>query len=602
MSGLFSELKRRNVFRVAAAYAVAGWLLTEVASVVLPTFDAPDWVLKVLIALMFMGFPLALIFSWVYELTPDGLKREVEVAESHSITHETSKRLDIMTMGLIVVAISFVVVNKVWWQVDAPTAPRVAAQSETPLVVPITDQPAETRQSVAVLPFVNMSDGPGNEYFSDGISEELLNVLVKVKELRVPSRTSSFTFKNKDMRIADIARELGVDHVLEGSVRKAGNQVRVTAQLIDVGSDTHLWSETYTRTLDDIFAIQDEIARAIVDALKVTLGAETSIQSRSTSNSEAYNHYLKGRFFWHQRSIEGFASAERELQAALALDTGYSDAWAALADVFVLKPEYGLDDGFSIPQARAALERALTLNPDSAHALTTRAYMRALHDWDWQGSESDFKRAIALDPGYATAYQWYAETLQPQRRFEEAEELARKAMELDPLAPVKPLVVANILSQSGRIEDSIAVYEQVLTLSPGWFNGLGNLASVRMALGQYEEARKLQIQAAEDFGQDIGSIDYVLATIDGMAGKIPLDEAIQLVTESPNGACNSYDKPMFLASLGAHEHALDMLEQCLDDGIFAYSPHINNIVAYEPMRQLPRFQALLRRMNLAVED
>jgi len=423
----FNELRRRNVIRVGIAYLVASWLLLQILDVVVPILFLPDWVARFFFLVCAAGFLPALIFAWAFEMTPEGLKRESEITRDSSITHFTAKKLDRITIALLLVIGAIVVID--WFLPETATqtepasifadvsgSPTMAEPAVTTVVQPTqtTKDPSDTRKSIAVLPFVNMSDDKENEYFSDGISEELLNVLVRIKSLRVPSRTSSFTFKDSNKKLSEIGRELQVDHILEGSVRKSGNRIRVTAQLIDVNTDTHLWSDSYTRELDDIFAVQDEIAQAIVGALQVTLSGadQKSMGSHSTSNVEAYNLYLLGRHLWHQRTDESLMGAIEPLEEAVALDPDFDRGWAALADAYVLIPEYGLGaiDNY-IPKARDAAARSLAIHPESARALTTRAYIKWLYDYDWQGSDSDFRKAIELNPSYATAHQWYGEML-----------------------------------------------------------------------------------------------------------------------------------------------------------------------------------------------
>src|SRR5207344_1253791 len=265
---LFAELRRRNVFKAAAAYLALGWVVTQVTSTVAPLLHLPDWIGPVVVWIGVIGFPFVIMFSWIYELTPEGLKRESEVDRSASITHITSRRLDYITISLLVLAIGLFAFDRfVPRRVEPPAASR---EAQTPAVPSVSTPsaasaaPAASDNSIAVLPFVNMSDEKSNEYFSDGISEELLNLLAKIPQLQVTARTSSFAFKGEKIGIAEVARQLHVAHVLEGSVRKSGNAVRITAQLINAATNTHLWSETYDRKLDDIFAIQDEIAADVV--------------------------------------------------------------------------------------------------------------------------------------------------------------------------------------------------------------------------------------------------------------------------------------------------------------------------------------------------
>jgi len=408
----FEELKRRNVFRVAIGYVITAWLLLQVVDLVLENIDAPSWIMQVFMLALAIGFPLAVFFAWAFVMTPDGVKLEKDVDRSQSVTRKTGQKMNrniIIALGLVV---GFLLLDRfVGMEGSGSIAPDTVELKNASAHEQLNLTPVSNEISVAVLPFINMSDDKQNEYFSDGISEELLNVLVRVEGLRVPSRTSSFTFKGSDKKVTEIGKELQVDHILEGSVRKAGNRIRVTAQLIDINTDTHLWSETYTRELDDIFAVQDEIAQAIVSALKVTLtGAEEkSLSQHSTTNVEAYNKYLLGVHLWNQRSIESLLGATKPLLEAVELDPGFDKAWAALANAYALIPEYraGPIKEF-IPMGREAAEKALALNPDSARALTALAYIKAQYEYDITGAMTDYEKAMELEPGNNT----YAQRLE----------------------------------------------------------------------------------------------------------------------------------------------------------------------------------------------
>ena len=333
---LYHELKRRNVFRVAITYLALAWLVIEVAGTVFPVFGIPDWGVRLFVIAFALGFVPALIISWVYEITPEGLKREKDVVRDGSITHLTAKRLDLFTIGLIVVALAFILADRLW------LSPRLAEKSAVPAEV-VTDTMPElhyTPNSIAVLPFVNMSDDAANEYFSDGISEELLNLLAKIPELRVISRSSAFSFKGKDFDMPTIAAQLNVAHVLEGSVRKAGNQVRITAQLIEASTDTHLWSETYDRTLDDIFSIQDEIAEAVVDVLKLTLLGDAP--KAKPTDPEAYALYLQAVHVGTRSTNDALEQSNALLKQVLALAPDYARAWRGLAVVYMNQANKGL--------------------------------------------------------------------------------------------------------------------------------------------------------------------------------------------------------------------------------------------------------------------
>ena len=597
---LFEELKRRNVFRVGIAYAVSAWVLLQIVDLVLENVNAPDWVMQVFMLGLAIGFPLAIFFAWAFEMTPDGVKRESEIDRSQSITPQTGRKLDRSIMVFMALALVWFAWDKFSSPaLDSPVQPAPAEAmveiEETSSGDPSAPNPNEI--SVAVLPFINMSDDKQNEYFSDGISEELLNVLVRVEGLRVPSRTSSFTFKGSDKKITEIGKDLQVDHVLEGSVRKAGDRIRVTAQLVDVNTDTHLWSETYTRELDDIFAVQDEIAQAIVDALKVTLtGAEEkSLTQRSTSNVEAYNKYLLGRHLWNQRSVESLQAATEPLREAVEMDPGFGQAWAALADAYALIPEYGAGSiSECVPLGREAAEKALAINPDSARALTAQAYIKAMYEYDITGAMADYEKAMALEPGYATAHQWYGELLAAQRRIDEALYQLQLASELDPLAPIIPHVKGWILTYTDNPEKALEYYLEALELNPHMQATIGNLVDLYIVLGQYDQARARSIEYAQLIGFDPTAS---LAVIDAVENPELKDRALMLLDESDAIREGTTDRAMQLALLGEYDLALENLEQTFETGD-PYAIHMNRISVYDPLRENPRFQALLAKMNL----
>jgi TolB-like protein len=337
---LISELKRRNVIRVALLYLVAGWVILQVAQLLFDVLKLPDWTSRLVLGLLMLGFPLALIFSWVYELTPEGLKREHEVDRNQSITNTTARKLDLVVGGLLVVAIGMLVFDR---YVDREPDARTATGSPAAVARPrARTGPA----SIAVLPFVNMSDDKANDYFSDGLSEELLNVLAKVQGLRVIARTSSFAFKGKDVTIADVAQALSVDHVLEGSVRKSGERVRITAQLIRATDSSHLWSETYDRTLEDVFAVQDEISGEVVDALKLRLLGSQPIQAEigGTDNPKAYEASLRGLYLRNQGQKEDtLRAALAAYDLAIAEDPKYARAHSGRAATLSLLASNGYE-------------------------------------------------------------------------------------------------------------------------------------------------------------------------------------------------------------------------------------------------------------------
>ena len=603
-----NELKRRNVFRVGIAYVLAAWVLLQGIDFSLEVIAAPDWILQVFVLAAVAGLPVFLIFAWVFEMTPEGIKRESEIDRSASITPHTGRKLDRVIIVFLALAVALLLADRFYHSEAASTGEleqtAVAQHSEPPpKATPDSESNApvgagshQDGRSVAVLPFVNMSGDQEQEYFSDGISEELLNVLVRVEGLRVPSRTSSFTFKGSDKNVTEIGRELQVEHVLEGSVRKSGNRIRVTAQLIDVNTDTHLWSETYTRELDDIFAVQDEIAQAIVGALKVTLSGEEqqTMASHSTSNVEAYNQYLLGRHLWNQRTTKSLQVAVTPLLKAVELDPEYDQAWAALAQTYALFPEYGAGSIEEyIPLGVEAAERALALNPESARALTGRAYIRFMYEYDYDTALADYRRAIELEPGYATAHQWYGELLAALRRTDEAMEQLDIAAGLDPRSAIISHVKAWVLQGAGRLQEARAQYEHTFQIAPDYPNSVGNMELLELQEGHYDQARQWARRSAQLYNFDPAPN---LAIDDAMENPALKPRALELLATSTGILEGSTGKALYLLILGENELALANLEKAFEAGD-PYAVHMNRQVLFDSLRSDPRFQALLRKMN-----
>jgi len=419
---LISELKRRNVFRVALLYLVAGWVILQVAQLLFDVLKLPDWTSRLVLGLLMLGFPLALIFSWVYELTPEGLKREHEVERNASITAETARKLDLIVVGLLVVAIVVVAVERF-----IPRTAPIPAASDAASGASSAEAPVQAAaKSIAVLPFVNISGDTANEYFADGLSEELLNLLAKIPELRVAARTSAFKFKNEKIDVQEVAQKLNVAHILEGSVRKSGNKVRITAQLIKAADGYHLWSETYDRTLDDIFVVQDDIAGEVVKALKLTLLGPTPVPRSKPVDSEAYNLALQGRFFFDRRGRKDLERAVEYFRRSLERDPGYAPAWAGLSQAYARQADFGhvpAADGYR--QAREAAEKALALDPQLADAHLAMGWIQSSYDWDWVAADASILRALELEPGGAEVLRHAGIQAYTLGRWNEAIDLAK---------------------------------------------------------------------------------------------------------------------------------------------------------------------------------
>ena len=433
MGYFLDELKRRNVFRVGAAYVVVAWLILQVIETISDPLGLPDWTEAFFIVLLVAGFPLVVIFAWAFEITPDGLKKTEEVDREASVTADTGKKLNYAIIAVLVVALGYFI-----WErqglVEQNTA-ETAGGDEIPAAAQ-----ANAAASVAVLPFVNMSADPEQEFFSDGISEELLNLLAKIPELRVPARTSSFQFKGQNLDISDIARQLNVAHVLEGSVRKADVNIRVTAQLIEADTGYHLWSETYDRQLTDVFGIQDEISAAIVAALSETLGIRTAPAPKvwASKSPEAYNAFLLGQHLLKQRTKGDIEGAVVNFEKALQLDPDYAPAHAGLGLAYRLllasRQTYGtltLDE--MVSKALPHLERALELDPELPEALGAMGLIfEAQHRYD--ESVEYYERALAINPSLTDVRNWYASDLSRLGRENDAYRELEKAYELDPVS------------------------------------------------------------------------------------------------------------------------------------------------------------------------
>src|SRR5215472_275464 len=391
IDNFFAELKRRNVYKVAVAYAVVSWLLIQAASILFPTFEAPPWAMKVFVAVIALGFPIALVFSWAFEITPEGLKRESEIEAGKSISHHTGRKLVGITIVVAAIATALFVFQLV--------RPHLTSTGDLSASVN-----AVSEKSVAVLAFDNLSDDKGSEYFSDGISEELLTVLQKIAGLHVAARTSSFSFKGKNATAQEIGEKLGVAHLVDGSVRKAGDLVRIAARLTQTSTGEEQWSENYTRNLKDVFAVQTELAQTIVGQLtksgqlsdgapdpaaKAAIQAEVQAAEKGgTKNVEAHEAYLQGRFFLNRHSEKETDQARAAFERAVQLDPEFALAWAGLAQTHVWDCNYateGGQKGFNahLAAARQSVERALSLEPDLPEALSARAMIETNFDYDW---------------------------------------------------------------------------------------------------------------------------------------------------------------------------------------------------------------------------
>lgn len=581
----FEELKRRNVFRVGVAYIVAAWVLLQVADLVLDAIHAPDWVLQALLALSLLGFIAALIVAWAYELTPEGIKREKDVPREASLTHQTADKLNRITIGLVIAAIAVVVTDRLVPEKGEMRPEPFSQQASENLdaqkgenrgLTPAQEKRALTpdpsslpEKSVAVLPFVNMSSDPEQAYFSDGISEEILNVLTRIPNLKVAARTSSFQFKGQNLDIAKIADQLKVNHILEGSVRKAGNQLRITAQLIEAESGYHLWSDTFDRELKDVFAIQDEIANAIATELRARLTKEP-LEASAVVDLKAFELYLKGRSLVAGRRENDLYEAFDLLKAAIEIEPRYTAAMATLAKGYVVAPYFSV----RFPavqmreQARYWAARALAVEPANSEALAVKGIVLNELDLDSAGALAVLRKAVQTNPGDLAVNNFLGDVLFRVGAIEEALVYESRAAELDPLAPVHISDLGFVYLFQGDYDQVFELSARSLRLDPAFPTAhLGRIESY-WALGdleQYEWAIQSFIKASNM--HELARLNLE-SSIDFARGDVALArEKIQsLVTAVEQGRYDAVNLAFGAAKIGDFDTAGELLLRAIEAG------------------------------------
>jgi len=450
-----AELKRRHVYRVAIAYGVVAWLLIQVATQVFPFFEIPNWVVRLVVLVSVLGFPISLIIAWAFEMTPQGMKREGAIAPNEYIPHWSTRKF-----AALIVTIAMFATGVLWFQLvrSKPTSPAQITAAAMP-----------SQKSIAVLPLLNESGDPGDEYFSDGLSEELIAALAQVRGLKVIGRSSSFRFKDKKEESKAIGEKLGVSTLLEGTVRKQGDQVRIVAELINAADGSELWSRTFDRELKDIFAVQSEIAMAVATSLELTvLGAnEKSAQNAATKSVEAHNAYLQGHFYFERRNLEDYRKSVGFFDQAIHLDPGYalayaerSEAWAWIGDLSSEKQKEAW------AAAGTDAEKAVAIDPHLAEAHAALGWVRFFIEWKFAEGLAELGRAQELSPWNPTANDLMARVVVYLGQFQEAEKLARQAIELDPLGYQARTSLARVLFTEGKLDEVEASARKAAELQP----------------------------------------------------------------------------------------------------------------------------------------
>jgi len=595
----FAELKRRRVFRVMAVYGVVAFIVLQVADLVFPILELPDWTLQLVLMLTLLGLPIAIVLAWALEATDAGIRRAVPATDEELgeiIRAPASERIPAGLMALVGVA---ALVLGAYW-VGTRTAADYgfpAGSTDTEARLAFADLADDPRPSIAVLPFADMSPEGDQEYFSDGMTEEILNVLAKIRELRVSARTSAFAFRDSDLTAEQLGDTLHVSYVVEGSVRKSGDRLRITAQLIDTEDGSHLWSDQYDRDMDDVFAIQTEIAEAIAEELRVPLGLNQEGQLVTpTDDLEAYDLYLTGRARMRERG-ESLAEAVRLFEAAIARDSSWAPAWAGLAEALELigwypeaweeQPEereaqLAIADAFLARSERAA-RRALVLDSDNASAhVALGSVLR--NRQEWKPSEAAYLQALASDPDNAEAHQQHAQLLDFLGRHTESVIAARRAVALD-RAPVRLQELGTSLMYSGRNDEALSVVEDALSLDVD--GGVASLSSVRMMVllnsRSFDALRDLFIEA----GFPPGLVDLLIEALHaGSADDLP--------AELQAGVLSA---PLFSMPLGQPDRAAEQLLQMASaDPVMAIQMLWTPM--FDPIREHPDYLEALRILNL----
>ncbi len=604
IDNFFAELKRRNVIRAAGLYLVGAWLLTQVTSTVLPMFGAPDWLPRSIVILLVIGFVPALIFSWVFELTPQGLKRDEDVPPEQSIAPQTGRRMNRIIIAVLVIALAYFAVDK--FVLNPHPAKSAAKMSSS------ESSSAPNEKSVAVLAFANLSDDKGSEYFSDGISEELLTVLQKIPGLHVAARTSAFSFKGKDVTAQEIGQKLGVAHLVEGSVRKAGDVVRIAARLTQANTGEEQWSENYTRNLKDVFAVQSELAQTIVEQLRgqltggaanPTTKAEIQAEVRAaekggTKNVEAHEAYLQGRFFVNRHSEKETDQARAAFERAVQLDPKFALAWAGLAQTHVWDCNYATEGGQKsfnehLAAARDAVERALAIERDLPDALFPKAMIDTNFDYNWKGAAETLRKALALAPQDPALLMEAGNLASARGEKMQAVEFDRRAVALDPVNAQARAFLAGNLSVLGQQEEARAEYARVVELNPSAPNSHAGVGLTYLLEGKFEEAAVAAQKDAADWARLL-----IVSCARWAQKRIPESDAALAELIATNDETAAYQIAEVYGYRNDKDHAFEWLERARrqrDAGL----PGLRADTLLTNLHGDPRWDAFLRKTGLA---
>jgi TolB-like protein/Flp pilus assembly protein TadD len=582
---LFKELKRRNVFRVAAAYFIIGWLIMQAGDVLAPALRLPEWITSALAFFLILGFPLAMFFAWAYEMTPEGIMKDQGDNQDQPTANATGVILNRTIVIALVLTLAYISVDKFILEPQRDAELLESVQTETvhaeDATGPATEEKsAELDKSIAVLPFVNMSDDTGNEYFSDGLSEELLNLLARIPELKVAARTSSFSFKNKDLDIPEIATRLKVAHVLEGSVRKHGNQLRITAQLIQADNGYHLWSETYDRQLDNVFQMQEDIASAVVDALRITLLGEVPKTRRT--DPAAYQLFLEGQYLKRQISMDALNRAVQAFKRAVEIDPAYVPAWAELADTYLWGG--GLDElshEETSVLADQAIQTAISADPDYAFTYYVRGIWWIFAENRFNKGVEDFELALKLDPDDAFIVAAIGKGAFLTGKFDIAISQYQMALAMEPVVPEFYFFLGRAYLSSGRLDDAEASFRKLSNLSTT-YRGDFQLFQTLLMRGDLEAALA---ESDTNISRAIAHHALGNATI--------ADEALADLIEN----AGPYSIAIVYGYRGDADKTFEWLDNMLENSDY-YPTFILTETAFRSVHSDPRWEIFLEKLGL----
>ena len=576
MNRFVAELKRRNVPRIAAFYAAAGWLVVQIATQVLPVFEMPTWMMRVVVVAVVLGFPCALLFAWFYELTPEGLKRESEVDRSESTARSSGRKLDRWIIGILAAAVVVLLANQF-----------VPHRNRTDSAL---------AKAIAVLPLANDTGDPANEYFSDGLSEELISALAQIKELRVIARTSSFHFKNTNEESKVIGAALGVGYLLEGSVRKSADRARIAVNLVRVVDGVNAWSQIYDRNLPDIFAVQAEIAQSVAGALKVTLLGDggKNPDAPSNQNYDTYTAYLQGRFYEQRYTAADLRKAIDYYDAAVRSDPHYGLAYAALSKSWwALGDITGENVAEANRKAREAAERAVAEEPNLADGHSALGQILVSVDRNAKAAEASYRRAAALAPASVEPKIGLASVIADFGQIEEAVELLQEAVRLEPLTANAHFDLARLLTSLGRYDEAAKSARKAIELQPGGAGTWEMLALVEAKRGDGEAALKA---AAQETDPDWRAYAMALAQ-QARGDKTAADASLNALI-----AGHSDDMSFQIATVYAFRGDADKTFEWLDQAYEKQDPGVMAIIDNpftQDLRSDPRFAAFCKKVGLA---